>query len=131
LVSWLPNSRVWIGWRQSSDSGVFANDCVLVLAQHGGDLGLAAGHEHDERACLCRAKRMASSVAVSQACSAVTMSMRSGSAASVMDSSTRQVEEGHAREAEPPREFARAFDQFRRASRCRRCGRGPALKNRS
>jgi hypothetical protein len=48
LVSWLPNSRVWIGWRQSSASGVFANACVLVLAQHGGDLGLAAGHEHDE-----------------------------------------------------------------------------------
>jgi hypothetical protein len=55
---------------------------------------------------------MASSVAVSQACSAVTMSIRAGSAGDSMASSTRRPEEGHARESRAAGQAARALDEF-------------------
>ena len=57
-------------------------------------------------ACLCRAKRIASSVAVSQACSAVTMSIRSGRLGRVDRFLDRQIEKAHAREMQPLRQFA-------------------------
>jgi peroxiredoxin len=65
-----------------------------------GDFGLAAGDENDELACrFWRAKRIASSVAVSQACSAVTMSMTRGQLRRIDGVLDAQVEEGHARES--------------------------------
>jgi hypothetical protein len=59
-----------------------------------------------KRACRCSAKRIASSVAVSQACSAVTTSTCVGRSGDSIASATAQIQEGHALEAEPQRQFA-------------------------
>ena len=66
-----------------------------------------------KRACFCRPKAMASSVAVSQACSAVTMSMRAGNCVRLGRLGHRQVQKRHALKAQPLRQFARLLHQFR------------------
>ena len=58
---------------------------------------------------------MASSVAVLQACSAVTTSTRSGSSGEVNRILDRAGEEAHARKAKPGGQFAGFLDQFRAA----------------
>ena len=52
----------------------------FVLPQAGSGFGLAAGHKYQMLRVFCRAKAIASSVAVSQACRAVTTSKLSGKA---------------------------------------------------
>jgi hypothetical protein len=82
-------------------------------------------------ACLCRAKRMASSVAVSQACSAVTMSTRSGRPARLDGVLDAQIEEGHARETESAGQARAIFDEFRARLDAVDVAGLPGLKNRS
>jgi len=64
-----------------------------------------------KRARFSSAKRIASSVAVLHACSAVTTSMRSGVRAN-RSNLDRQVQEAHALEAELRRELARLRDEL-------------------
>jgi hypothetical protein len=63
-------------------------------------------------ACFCRPKAMASSVAVSQACSAVTTSMRAGSSSDWVASATLRFRKAHALEAQARGQFARLLHQF-------------------
>jgi hypothetical protein len=65
-----------------------------------------------KRACLRRPKAMASSVAVSQACSAVTTSICAGSSFASAASAGADVQEGHALEAQALRQRARALHQL-------------------
>ena len=86
-MTWLPNSRVWIGWRHSSAIGS-RSACCLFLRSTAATSAWQQGTSTIARAPFFSAKRMASSVAVLQACSAVTMSMRAGSRSEVIDSAT-------------------------------------------
>jgi hypothetical protein len=61
----------------------------LVLRRRAASSAWQQGTSTMAWACLARPKAMASSVALSQACSAVTMSMRSGRAASCAESAAR------------------------------------------
>ena len=98
-MSWLPEFRVWIGWRQISDSGVLPKLAFLFLRSTLATSAWQHGTSTTNLACsLARANWIASSVAVLQAWSAVTTSMRSGRRLGG-GFSDRQIEEPHPRKS--------------------------------
>jgi hypothetical protein len=132
LVIWLPNSRVWMGWRQISASGVLCQRCALVPAQHGGDFGLAAGHEDDELRLLRQGEAdrvVGGRVAGVQRGDDVHLlwrQLRRGDGFR-----DRQIEQRHPRKAQPLRQVADFPTSSARVSMPNTCPTSRALRNRS
>src|SRR3546814_6989502 len=86
----ISNSRVCRGWRHSSASAPAPSDMAFLLRSTLATSAWQHGTTTIYWACLCKANRIASSVAVLQACSAVTMSTLAGRRSDVMESATER-----------------------------------------